>query len=196
MASRITFGRHARVTADCVFGATSNKLNRFPGTKRRHSSKTKSSNNDAAVPTNNTFTPKRLGLLVASMTTLALVVTEGTAESWWSARDENDDETCTTWNLPRIYDRSAIQDYWKQRPISILRRLGQVVYELGPIGVRYIGYNHSPFASKTRAVDVQLKEQIIGALSKDFKEALTNLGPAWIKGESCTLYLIVLTLGL
>lgn len=86
--------------------------------------------------------------------------------------------------LPRVYSRQAIEDYWSQRPISIVRRLGQVVIQLGPIWVRYIGHKHSPFASKSNphTMDVQLQEQVIRTLAKDLKEALTNLGPAWIKG--------------
>lgn len=86
--------------------------------------------------------------------------------------------------LPRVYSRQAIQEYWRQRPISILRRLGRVMAELGPIWARYMGYKYSPFASKNNRhdVDSQLEEQVIRALAKDLKQALTNLGPAWIKG--------------
>eukprot|EP00980_Cylindrotheca_fusiformis_P013286 scaffold3377_cov99-Cylindrotheca_fusiformis.AAC.2 len=130
--------------------------------------------------------------LAATAAAIAAIMMEGQAENWWmmtKRRDggmndeENDDDIMM---LPRIYDRDAIQIYWKQRPISVMKRLGEVLVELGPIAIRYLGYKATTRDTKTTShqeVNVHRlhDEQVIGALSHDFKEALTNLGPAWIK---------------
>lgn len=106
-----------------------------------------------------------------------IVLVEGNANKGWIGSKTE---------LPRVYSRQAIREYWRQRPVSILRRLGKVVLELGPIWARYIGYQYSPFASKRNphGIDPELEEQVISKLAKDLKQALTNLGPAWIKGMS------------
>ena len=111
-----------------------------------------------------------------SLVFVTAVLVEGNAKQGWIGKNPP--------TLPRVYSRQAIQEYWRQRPISIVRRLGQVVIQLGPIWARYVGYKYSPFASKSNphGIDTQLQDQVIRTLAKELKEALTNLGPAWIKG--------------
>ncbi|CAJ1931572.1 unnamed protein product [Cylindrotheca closterium] len=110
-----------------------------------------------------------------SVVFVTAVLIEGNAKQGWIGKDPP--------TLPRVYSREVIQNYWKQRPISIVRRLGQVAIQLGPIWARYVGYKYSPFASKRNlhGVDAQLEEQVIRTLAKELKDALTYLGPAWIK---------------
>jgi len=114
-------------------------------------------------------------IAVLSLVFATAVLVEGNAKQGWIGKDPP--------TLPRVYSRQAIQDYWRQRPISIVRRLGQVAMELGPIWARYVGYQYSPFASKSNphGINMEMQEQVIRTLAKQLKEALTNLGPAWIK---------------
>jgi predicted unusual protein kinase regulating ubiquinone biosynthesis (AarF/ABC1/UbiB family) len=78
--------------------------------------------------------------------------------------------------LPRSYDRDAIRDYWIQRPISIAKRLGHIVYELAPIAGAYT--RDTWFVDEHENKDVMLTKR-----AADLREALTNLGPAFVKGR-------------
>jgi predicted unusual protein kinase regulating ubiquinone biosynthesis (AarF/ABC1/UbiB family) len=80
-------------------------------------------------------------------------------------------------HLPRSYDRQAVRDYWVQRPISVARRLGHVVYELVPLAGSYF----RDFLIFPSEGEQALKLQTLHA--SQLREALTNLGPAWVKGE-------------
>lgn len=80
-------------------------------------------------------------------------------------------------HLPRSYDRQAVRDYWAQRPISVVRRLGHVVYELVPLAGSYV----RDFLIFPSAGEQALNLQTMHA--SQLREALTNLGPAWIKGK-------------
>lgn len=80
--------------------------------------------------------------------------------------------------LPRSYDRQAVRDYWAQRPISVARRLGHVVYELVPLAGSYV----RDFLIVSPEVEHAVNLQTLHA--SQLREALTNLGPAWVKGES------------
>ena len=42
------------------------------------------------------------------------------------------------YSIPREYNRDAIAEYWKERPISILSRISTIGSELVPIFARYI----------------------------------------------------------
>ena len=80
-------------------------------------------------------------------------------------------------HLPRSYDRQAVRDYWVQRPISVVRRLGHVVYELVPLVGSYV----RDFLIAPSEGEQALSLQTLHA--SQLREALTNLGPAWVKGE-------------
>jgi hypothetical protein len=198
MASRILLKRHRKFLVNTLFVSERKTIkNELPDFtrrgNRRHFSSSSSSSGTSTVA-EHPFTAKRIGLFIVSSTAAVIFIAEGQAENWW--RGAEDEGTDMDINLPRVYNRSAIQDYWKQRPMSIARRLGHIIYEIGPVGVRYLGYKHSPFSSNNQ-VDIQLHEQVVGALSRDFKEALTNLGPAWIKGmklffQFLKLFLVVI----
>jgi hypothetical protein len=130
---------------------------------------------------------KALGVIFFSSVTSVGLYQEGKAENWFSYKGDHNTNKTIIGNLPRTYNRASVHEYWKQRPISIVKRLGNIIYELGPIAMRYMGYAHSPFASGS-TLDPCLQEQIIRALARDFTEAITNLGPAWIKGTSIFLH--------
>jgi hypothetical protein len=175
MASRILLKRHRKFLVNTLFVSERKTIkNELPDFtrrgNRRHFSSSSSSSGTSTVA-EHPFTAKRIGLFIVSSTAAVIFIAEGQAENWW--RGAEDEGTDMDINLPRVYNRSAIQDYWKQRPMSIARRLGHIIYEIGPVGVRYLGYKHSPFSSNNQ-VDIQLHEQVVGALSRDLKEALTN----------------------
>ena len=76
--------------------------------------------------------------------------------------------------LPRTYAWQQISSYWLNRPISIIFRAAQVLYELGPVGTQYALRS---LVFKTTATPEAQKE-----LAAHFREALTNLGACWVKG--------------
>lgn len=102
--------------------------------------------------------------------------------------------------LPRTYDRQQIRDYWLQRPVSVAKRVGEIAMELGPVGAQY--YLQEKFLASNRATTndgIDSLEQTDGGRlleeqqarlqnhAKELREALTNLGPAWVKG-ACSFF--------
>jgi aarF domain-containing kinase len=81
-------------------------------------------------------------------------------------------------SIPREYDRDAIADYWKQRPISVVSRIGMIGYEFIPLLSNYI-IDFKIFNHKNNDLDRQ-QETYISHAAK-LRQALTNLGPAFIK---------------
>ena len=83
--------------------------------------------------------------------------------------------------LPRSYDREQIQIYWRRRPVSVLNRLGQIAWELGPVATQYYVqerllprfWNSGPTADPQERLKYHAEQ---------LREGLTNLGPAWVKG--------------
>ena len=96
-------------------------------------------------------------------------------------------------SLPRMYDREAIRQYWLIRPLHVLGRIGQIVTTLGPVGVRWYAEEHFPHLSLLRrpesssissAVDDNNNNGDINRQqyqARQFRQALTHLGPAWVK---------------
>jgi hypothetical protein len=99
--------------------------------------------------------------------------------------------------LPRVYDREAIRAYWMERPVTVVSRFGQAFYELAPLAVSYVWdfkivgpptkilpptNQESP--SLDAVVDVQALAELQRVHSAKLREALTNLGPAWVKGKT------------
>jgi hypothetical protein len=74
---------------------------------RRHFSSSSSSSRTSTVAWH-PFTVNRIGLFIVSSTTAAMFVAEGQAENW--LRGVEDEDTDPDINLPRVYNRSAIQD--------------------------------------------------------------------------------------
>jgi hypothetical protein len=102
--------------------------------------------------------------------------------------------------LPRTYDRQKIRQYWLHRPVSVVKRLGEIVMELGPVGAQYY-LQETIFPSATAATATatnsleeqqqQQQQQQQGRLqyhAEQLREALTNLGPAWVKGAFIPMY--------
>ncbi len=105
--------------------------------------------------------------------------------------------------LPRIYDWEALNTYWSHRPISTMYRLVQINYHLVPLLYRYVqDFVLVPKFSRavsrvllsppptttttttndhrtTETLDRHMELQRTHALA--WKEALTQLGPAFIK---------------
>jgi hypothetical protein len=76
--------------------------------------------------------------------------------------------------LPRTYDRDAVRHYWLIRPLSVIGRVGQIVASLGPVGVNW--FTEQQLASHSLDADRQQHH------AQQFRQALTQLGPAWVKG--------------
>lgn len=80
------------------------------------------------------------------------------------------------YSIPREYNRDAIAEYWKERPISILSRISNISYELIPIFTRYV------VDFKILNNDEQNeKEAKYHQHASELRHALTRLGPAFIK---------------
>lgn len=92
-------------------------------------------------------------------------------------------------SLPRSYDRQSFRQYWIRRPISVVSRFGTIGYELGPTLASYLYHKNSsllPWSSveqenddddeHERKLQTQQQRQAV-----QFREALTNLGPAFVK---------------
>lgn len=97
-------------------------------------------------------------------------------------------------SLPRSYHRDQIQQYWKQRPISVMKRLAQIIWELGPVATQYYVQERlllpTPSTVDTTGSTSELMNRPQASHnnirlqyhSERLREALTNLGPAWVKG--------------
>ena len=78
--------------------------------------------------------------------------------------------------LPRNYDREAIDRYWTSRPVTTISRFALILYELGPVAAYYVK-DFVMFKPRTREEAIALQIQHASSL----REALTNLGPAFVK---------------
>jgi len=81
--------------------------------------------------------------------------------------------------LPRVFDSDSINNYWKNRPISTVKRFFQVFSELAPLAASYIkDFVLFPVKQEDGGeVRLELERQYAIRL----REALTNLGPAFVK---------------
>lgn len=80
--------------------------------------------------------------------------------------------------LPREFDWIAIYDYWSRRPVSTCTRMIQILTELTPIAAEYI-YDFIIFVDDNYKSEDSIAKQ--RALAIKLREALTNLGPAFVK---------------
>lgn len=126
-------------------------------------------------------------------------------------RANNNNSTPNNNNIETIiprdqYDGHAIAEYWEQRPVSVARRLLDIVCQIGPVAAEYVfsfhclpwlngvihngGNNDSSNSSNNGsnsqedelAVELQQqKRQMEIDLSQKLRAALTHLGPTFIK---------------
>ena len=101
--------------------------------------------------------------------------------------------------IPRNhYDATAIASYWEQRPISIVKRLMNIVCELGPVAGEYVyefhlkpwidnellssGNNDATTTATTLTLEqMQQQQELQSELSIKLRTSLTNLGPTFVK---------------
>eukprot|EP00756_Hemistasia_phaeocysticola_P060831 Hpha_TRINITY_DN4355_c0_g1::TRINITY_DN4355_c0_g1_i1::g.50150::m.50150/K08869/ADCK, ABC1; aarF domain-containing kinase len=88
--------------------------------------------------------------------------------------------------LPRAYDREAINAYWSERPVSVVHRLATIAYELGPRALSYFYDFHlarradgDSDDSEGAFTDEEVRLQREHATK--LRAALTRLGPAFVK---------------
>ncbi|KAL7580034.1 hypothetical protein ACA910_005019 [Epithemia clementina (nom. ined.)] len=79
-------------------------------------------------------------------------------------------------SLPREYDWGKIDHYWNARPVSTVKRLVSILYELGPVGVYYV---KDFVLFKPESPDAAIALEVKHAAG--LRDALTNLGPAFVK---------------
>ena len=80
-------------------------------------------------------------------------------------------------HLPRDYDFQAINEYWLNRPVSSIARFAKIFRELAPVSWAYVR-DFKLSSPSTEEESVALQIQHAAAL----REALTELGPAFVKG--------------
>ena len=92
--------------------------------------------------------------------------------------------------IPRNhFDPNVIANYWEQRPISILKRLGNIVYEVGPVVGEYIvQFQLKPYVNSfvdknddSDTTETEKKNELERDLSQKLRQSLTNLGPCFVK---------------
>jgi hypothetical protein len=118
-------------------------------------------------------------------------------EQEWIKNHHHTDHLAQPNLLPRVYDREAIRAYWMERPVTVASRFGQAFYELAPLAVSFIwdfkivgpptipATNQDSTSSLDAVVvDVQALAELQRVHSAKLREALTNLGPAWVKGKN------------
>jgi hypothetical protein len=86
------------------------------------------------------------------------------------------DPTVHARRLPRSYNAQAVSDYWAVRPVSVSCRFGHLVYELAPLAAKFL----RDFVI-TSPNDEEIAKNLQTVHAANLREALTNLGPAWVK---------------
>ena len=85
-------------------------------------------------------------------------------------------ENRSTEPLPRKYDWDQLNHYWSCRPVTTVKRLASILKELSPLAA---GYFRDFVLIKHRTLEENISLQKKHA--SDLREALTNLGPAFVK---------------
>jgi aarF domain-containing kinase len=87
--------------------------------------------------------------------------------------------------LPRVYDWEALNTYWSHRPLSTLYRLLQINYYLVPLLYRYVQdfvlLPQLRSVGKWNDIDADTALSLQQSHAMAWKDALTQLGPAFIK---------------
>lgn len=86
--------------------------------------------------------------------------------------------------LPRHYDRYSLEKYWQGRPVTVAIRIADILGEAVPIISSYV----FDFHIKPKIFEERRQESRQDAINlqhfhaRKLKEALTRLGPAFVKG--------------
>jgi aarF domain-containing kinase len=86
------------------------------------------------------------------------------------------DQTVKAFTLPRKYDWDGLNNYWSVRPVATAKRFGHIMYELVPLAGGYV----KDFVVQKPA-DKETSESLQLLHAGRLREALTNLGPAFVK---------------
>jgi len=115
------------------------------------------------------------------MTAAGVSVIGASVLEYYSNYQEENAANKEDYQLPRSYDRQSFRNYWIRRPVSVVSRFGTIGYELGPSLASYVYGRNSELLlwSSTSSADEQEMLRISQAVR--FREALTNLGPAFVK---------------
>ena len=107
--------------------------------------------------------------------------------------NDNKHETKSIDTIPRnYYNPNSIASYWEQRPISIMKRLVNILYELGPVVGEYVLEFHikpTLWSSVDMKADgeaamleeKQKKHELESELAQKLRGSLTKLGPTFVK---------------
>lgn len=130
-------------------------------------------------------------LAVSGGTSYAYYLEYGTTKNWAINNKANSSSTAQQELkiLPREYDRNAIEEYWKQRPISVLSRIGSIGFEFLPLLINYIVdfklFTTTSSSSSSNAgsssTSIDLLEEKYRQHAIQLRKALTRLGPAFVK---------------
>jgi len=125
---------------------------------------------------------QRRPLASIAVTATAAVTSYAAFTEWQSEQQEKLLESGIATNpndipsLPRVYSKESLNNYWKGRPITITKRLFTVTSELAPrLGAYLWDFHVSP------PEDI-IDEDLQSLHASKLKDALTRLGPAFVKG--------------
>ena len=75
--------------------------------------------------------------------------------------------------LPRTYSWDALNRYWSLRPVSTLARLFEISTELSPLVLKYV-WDFKVMSNSNH-------DELVREHAQRWRNALTNLGPAFVK---------------
>ena len=82
--------------------------------------------------------------------------------------------------LPRTYNAEDIQRYWQARPLSVARRVGQIITEITPLGLAY--FRDFKLHDMISQMDDSRNDELLQhAHAANLRDVLTRLGPAFVK---------------
>lgn len=86
-------------------------------------------------------------------------------------------------SLPRDYDPVEIEKYWRNRPVTVSRRVVSVMSELGPVLLAYLrDFKIFPLERSSGELHTNKEEFELQQIhAKNLRAALTALGPAFVK---------------
>ena len=82
--------------------------------------------------------------------------------------------------LPRTYNAEDIQRYWQARPLSVARRVGQIITEMTPLVLAY--FRDFKLHDMISQMDDSRNDELLQhAHAANLRDVLTRLGPAFVK---------------
>lgn len=104
-------------------------------------------------------------------------------ESKTNVKDQNCSNSKISSELPRQYDKITFENYWSERPISVGSRLANIGKEMVPLIWKYfLKFKWNSYFLANDKHDPLKKVLLQRELASDLKDALTRLGPAFVKG--------------